>query len=110
MDNLIKTWTLDSYTNIVYGIFVEKTPTVRKMNTKTVNISFRKDLLKKIDKVAKEESRTRSELIREAARLYIERKERWEKIFDFGSQQAASLGLTEQEITEEIQKFRQKNR
>ncbi len=80
------------------------------MNTKTVNISFRKDLLEKIDKVAKEEMRTRSELIRKASRLYIERKERWEKIFDFGKQQAERLGLKEQDIAEEIQKFRQKNR
>jgi len=80
------------------------------MNTKTVNISFRKDLLEKIDKVAKEEMRTRSELIREAARMYIERKERWERIFDFGTRQAARLGLKEQDIAEEIQKFRQKNR
>ena len=53
---------------------------------------------------------TRSELIREAARMYIERKERWERIFDFGTRQAARLGLKEQDIAEEIQKFRQKNR
>ena len=80
------------------------------MNTKTVNISFRKDLLKEIDKVAKEEMRTRSELIREAARMYIERKNRWEKIFDFGKRQAERLGLKEQDIAEEIKKIRQKNR
>ena len=80
------------------------------MNAKTVNISFRKDLLEKIDKLAKEEMRTRSELIREAARLYIERKDRREKIFEFGKQQAERLGLKEQDIAEEIQKFRQKNR
>jgi CopG family transcriptional regulator/antitoxin EndoAI len=80
------------------------------MNTKTVNISFRKDLLKKIDKVAQEEMRTRSELIREAARMYIERKEKWKKIFDFGTQQADRLGFKEKDIPEEIQKFRQKNR
>jgi CopG family transcriptional regulator/antitoxin EndoAI len=80
------------------------------MNTKTVNISFRKDLLVKIDKMAKEEMRTRSELIREAARLYIEKKERWEKIFEFGKQQAERLGLKEQDVAEEMQKFRQKNR
>ena len=80
------------------------------MNTKTVNISFRKDLLEKIDNVAKEEMRTRSELIRESVRMYIERKKRWDKIFDFGTQQAARLGLKEQDVTEEIQKFRQKNR
>jgi len=98
------------YTIFVYNIIIENIPKVRKMNTKTVNISFRKDLLKKIDKVAKEESRTRSELIREAARLYIEKKERWEKIFDFGAQQAARLSLKEQDVTQEIQKSRQKNR
>lgn len=110
MDDLVKTRTLYLYTNFVYNMLTEKTPKVRKMNTKTVNISFRKDLLEKIDKVAKEEMRNRSELIREASRLYIERKERWEKIFDFGTQQAERLGLKEQDIAEEIQKFRQKNR
>jgi CopG family transcriptional regulator/antitoxin EndoAI len=57
------------------------------MNTSTVNISFKNDLLEQIDQVALEESRTRSELIREAARLYIERKKRWESIFDFGNAQ-----------------------
>ena len=51
------------------------------MNTNTVNISFQKDLLKKIDKVAKDESRTRSELIREAARMYIDKKNKWKEIF-----------------------------
>ncbi len=40
----------------------------------TVNISFEKALLKEIDKIAKKEHRSRSELIREAARAYIEKK------------------------------------
>ena len=34
----------------------------------TVNISFNTEILKQIDKLAKSEARTRSELIREAAR------------------------------------------
>ena len=88
---------------------VETTTKLRKMNAKTVNISFRKDLLEKIDKVAEDEMRTRSELIREAARLYIERKDRWERIFEFGKQQAERLGFTEQDVGDEIQKFRRKN-
>ena len=46
----------------------------------TVNISFNSDLLQQIDQVAQEESRSRSELIREAARTYIERKRRWAQI------------------------------
>ncbi len=54
------------------------------MNSNTVNISFRKDLLRQIDKIAKEEFRSRSELIREAARMYIERKSRWNTIFCLG--------------------------
>ena len=75
----------------------------------TVNISFNKELLMEIDKTAKQESRTRSDLIREAARLYIGRKNRWERIFAFGSRQAQQLGLREEDIAREIQKYRAKN-
>jgi len=74
----------------------------------TVNISFSKELLAEIDKTAEQESRTRSELIREAARLYIGRKARWERIFAFGSRQAQRLGLREEDIAREIQKYRAK--
>ena len=42
------------------------------MNTATVNISFQKNLLSEIDRMAKREHRTRSELLREAAKAYIE--------------------------------------
>lgn len=44
------------------------------MAVNTVNISFQKDLLSQLDQAAKEESRSRSEIIREAARLYLEGK------------------------------------
>jgi predicted transcriptional regulator len=74
----------------------------------TVNISFNKELLAEIDETARQESRTRSELIREAARLYIERKNRWERIFAFGAAQARRLGIQEREIAGEIQKYRAK--
>jgi predicted transcriptional regulator len=74
----------------------------------TVNISFNKELLAEIDRTARQESRTRSELIREAARLYIGRKKRWERIFAFGSRQARRLGLREEDIAGEIQKYRAK--
>jgi len=74
----------------------------------TVNISFNRELLAEIDKTAKQESRTRSELIREAARLYIGRKNRWERIFAFGSRQAERLALREEDIAAEIRKYRAK--
>ena len=41
------------------------------MKTDTVNISFQKSLRKQIDDVATQESCTRSELVREAARMYV---------------------------------------
>ena len=41
------------------------------MAVSTVNISFQEDLLDQIDRIAQNEARTRSELIREAARIYI---------------------------------------
>jgi metal-responsive CopG/Arc/MetJ family transcriptional regulator len=48
------------------------------MKSNTVNISYNDDLLKQIDEFAHEESRSRSELIREAARSYIDRKRKVE--------------------------------
>ena len=78
------------------------------MKTGTVNISFQKDLLKQIDDVAAEESRTRSELVREAARMYIERKRKWRDIFAFGKRQAKGLGLKEEDVVQEIRTYRRK--
>ncbi len=76
------------------------------LNTNTLSISFPRDLLDQIDQVAKEESRTRSELIREAARMYIERKNRWKNIFSYGIKLAEGKGLLEQDVVNEIKKFR----
>jgi predicted transcriptional regulator len=78
------------------------------MKTGTVNISFQKGLLKQIDDIAAEESRTRSELLREAARMYIERKKRWRALLDFGKSYAQELGLKEQDVAEEIRAFRRR--
>jgi CopG family transcriptional regulator / antitoxin EndoAI len=76
----------------------------------TVNISFNDDLLRQIDKVAGEESRSRSELIREAARSYIERKQRWGQIFQLGNRLAASKNLSEEDIAKEISSYRKSRR
>jgi CopG family transcriptional regulator/antitoxin EndoAI len=72
----------------------------------TVNISFQENLLADIDRLAKKERRSRSELLREAARLYIERKNRWDKIFATGQDIARDKGLSEEDVAEEIQAYR----
>jgi metal-responsive CopG/Arc/MetJ family transcriptional regulator len=76
------------------------------MKSSTVNISFNDELLQQIDQVAQEESRSRSELIREAARTYIERKKRWKYIFAFAEARAKQQNITEEDIAEEIAAYR----
>lgn len=80
------------------------------MKTGTVNISFQEGLLREIDEMAQQESRSRSELIREAARIYIERKKRWKDIFAFGEKQVRRLRLTERDVASEIGVYRRLKR
>lgn len=77
------------------------------MKTSTVNIAFKEDLLKEIDKIAKKESRSRSELIRDAARIYLDNKEQWNRLFKFGSQTAAKQNMTKEDVIAEIKDHRQ---
>jgi metal-responsive CopG/Arc/MetJ family transcriptional regulator len=76
------------------------------MAVATVNISFQEDLLSQIDMIARNEARTRSELIREAARIYIERKKKWESIFAYGESLSSKYNFTEDDVNKEIQKYR----
>ena len=76
------------------------------MSVPTVNISFQEDLLRQIDELARNEARSRSELIREAARMYIEKEQRWQSIFSYGESVAPKLDLSEHDIMEEIKSVR----
>jgi len=81
------------------------------MSITTVNISFQDSLLADIDKVAKLESRSRSELLREAARMYIDRKRRWGNVFAYGESQVSQRKLSEADVGSEIESYRkQKSR
>ncbi|MDR2177280.1 MAG: ribbon-helix-helix protein, CopG family [Treponema sp.] len=77
------------------------------MAVSTVNISFQEDLLEQIDRIAQNEARTRSELIREAARVYIERKKKWESIFSYGESLSSKYKFTEDDVNDEIEKYRE---
>ena len=76
----------------------------------TVNVSFQEDLLTQIDKFAKNESRTRSDLIIEATRIHINRKEKWEHIFVYGESLPEKYKFTEDDVIEEIKKYREEKR
>jgi len=76
------------------------------MKTSTVNIAFKDDLLKDIDEIAQKESRSRSELIREASRMYIDKKKKWESMFEIATKHAKDIGLTEKDVENEIKAYR----
>ena len=76
------------------------------MATQTINISLPSDLLKSADRLAKKESRTRSELIREALRAYVRELSAWEEIFEYGKKQAKKLGIKQEDIPRLIDEYR----
>ena len=77
------------------------------MNTQTFNIALPEDLVKKADEIAKKEYRSRSELIREALRTYIEDKEQWEQIFVAGEKAMRDMSInTEDEVDKIVHDFR----
>lgn len=76
------------------------------MNTVTFNLSFQGALIGEVDALAKRESRSRSELLREAARLYIQRQKRWESLFALGDSVVRESGLSKSDVAREIQALR----
>lgn len=75
---------------------------VRVADPRTVTISLPPDLAAQIDAVAAAEGRSRSELFREAARQYLRRQERWEKIFAYGERAASRAGISSDEQVAEV--------
>jgi metal-responsive CopG/Arc/MetJ family transcriptional regulator len=76
------------------------------MSTVTVNVSFQDSLLNEIDKTARNEYRSRSELIREAARLYIQRQSQWNDLFQLGDMAVQKQHLSEHDVATEIKAVR----
>ena len=65
--------------------------------TKLLTISIMPEFFEEIEKLAKEERRTKSELVREALRCYIAEKE-LKRFQRYGLQRAKDLGLQEQDV------------
>lgn len=80
------------------------------MGSATVNVSFPRALLKMMDRVAKQESRSRSELLREAARAYVERKQRWGRLFGYWQEAARRSRITPEEVEAAIAGIRARRR
>lgn len=64
--------------------------------TKTLSVTLPPELLTRAAKLAKKESRTMSELVREALRHY-ERKAWWDEMNAFGNESALAAGVRNEE-------------
>lgn len=77
------------------------------MQTQTLNIALPKELVKRVDAKAKKEYKNRSELIREALRVYLEDWNEWEDIFRAGEKAMREMGIrSEKEIDAIVYEFR----
>jgi CopG family transcriptional regulator / antitoxin EndoAI len=77
--------------------------------TKTLSISLPPAQLKEVEKLAKKENRTLSELIREALRRYSYQRQ-LEEINTYGRTKAAELGITEADVVPLIHEYRKERR
>jgi CopG family transcriptional regulator / antitoxin EndoAI len=74
--------------------------------TKLISFSIMPDFLREVEKVAKEENRTKSELIREALRRYLEDRE-WAKLTRYARIKSAETGIkTEEDIQRVVDECR----
>jgi len=76
------------------------------VKTSTINLSIPRDLLERADREAKRESRSRSEIMRDALRVYLDRRARWADIFAYGDAQVKKLGLKPEDVEEAIREVR----
>jgi metal-responsive CopG/Arc/MetJ family transcriptional regulator len=76
------------------------------MAVATINLSFDDDLLKQIDYFANNESLTRTDLIYNSVKMYINRKKRLQELYAYGESIARENNFTEDDVMEEIRNYR----
>jgi predicted transcriptional regulator len=76
------------------------------MAVATINIPFDDDLVRQIDMIASNESLTRTDLIYNSVKMYVNRKQRLQELFAYGERVASENNFTEEDIMDEIKKYR----
>jgi len=72
------------------------------MTTQTLNIALPKELVKKVDEAASKEYKNRSELIREALRVYLKDMEEWEDLSKYGREVGRRMGIKSEKDVDKI--------
>ncbi|GBC95280.1 Putative nickel-responsive regulator [bacterium HR16] len=69
--------------------------------TKVWSFSLPEAMIRELERVAKEENRTKSEVVREALRRYIEAR-KWKKLQEEMATRAQQLGITTEADVEQL--------
>jgi CopG family transcriptional regulator/antitoxin EndoAI len=78
-------------------------------STRTLSVTLPPEMLKRAQSIAKRESRTMSELVREALRHY-DRRAWWDEVNAYGRQQAEERGLREGDVERLVHESRRGSR
>ena len=74
--------------------------------TRIVNLSLPPDVFEEVERMAREENTSRSEVLREALRQYIRTQKLWRQIYRWGEESARELGIgSDAEVDELVHQF-----
>ena len=76
------------------------------MSVAIVKIPFQTELLKQIDSFIDAKKCSRADVILEATKMYIARKQKWHNIFSLADRLALENNLSEADVMNEIKAFR----
>jgi metal-responsive CopG/Arc/MetJ family transcriptional regulator len=72
----------------------------------TINLPFDDDMMRQIDYFANNESLTRTDLIYNSVKMYINRKKRLQELYAYGESIVKKNNFTEDDVMEEIKNYR----
>jgi CopG family transcriptional regulator/antitoxin EndoAI len=73
--------------------------------TRVRSLSLPSDLVREVERLAKQEGRTKTEILREALRRYGQER-RWRGLQRYGAGRARAVGVREADVERAIQDFR----
>ena len=80
------------------------------MSVAIIEIPFQSDLLQQIDNFVDGKIYSRADIILEATKMYIARKQNWQNIFSLGDRLALENNLTEADVLDEIKACRREKK
>lgn len=73
--------------------------------TTTVTFSLPPEMATQVDQLVEREGRTRSELVREALRRYID-DSKWRRLLEYGEQRARERGIGPEDVERLVDEYR----